>query len=64
MSKLGIISVILNIVAIAAYVTAIILFSGGGEAAVGTVFLCLGSAFMGVGIYLSRKTRTDGNEKK
>lgn len=63
MNKLGIISTVLNIVAIAAYVAAIIILTSGGDTAIGTTLLCVGSAFMGVGVYLSRKSRGDGEKK-
>ena len=63
MNKLGIISTVLNIVAIAAYAAAIIILTSGGDTALGTAFLCGGAAFMGVGVYLSRKSRGDGEKK-
>ena len=63
MDKMSILSMILNIAAIVCYVVAIITFSSGGDTTLGTAFLCFGSAFMGVGVYLSRKARGGKDNK-
>lgn len=64
MNKKGIVSIALNVVAVACYVVAIITLASGGDTALGTTFLCTASALMAFGIYLSRKSRDDENEKK
>ena len=59
MNKLSIISTVINLVAIALYVASLIVFASGADVAVGSTLVCGGSAFMGVGVYLSRKSRDD-----
>ena len=55
MKALGIVSLILNLIATVSFLAGILLFAWVEKATLGTVFICVGFVFMGVGIYLSRK---------
>ena len=64
MKSIGILSLILNILASVLYILAMLSFSAWDNVTLGSIFMSLGSVSLGFGIHLSRKTRSEDNEKK
>lgn len=62
MKKKNISSILPYLAAILFYVAAIIGFTGGSQNTVSTVWLCLGSLFLCIGVSRSKRNRQDKNK--
>ena len=64
MKKLRIASTCFSLASVAFYIAAIIGFAGQGDNGMATVWLCLGSSCMCLGVFLQRKTRESEDKDK
>ena len=62
MKKYTIISTVSFIISIASYITTILLFSSESNNTLGSVFMSVGSVFLCLGIFFSRKQNSENND--
>ena len=64
MKKYAVLSLIFDVVAIALFIAGMLAFKDEAQVALGGACVSAGFVFLGVGIYLSRKTRSDDSDKR